>query len=108
MICLRVYYHNYSVLNIFFSIAKCQGSNVCNVTDGGNEGERYDSTDGSCDENCVDEDVDKEEREVVPLDQQQKWDCESVLSTYSNLFNHPTLIKDPPHRNFKVKVGNSW
>eukprot|EP00118_Oscarella_pearsei_P009003 m.49298 g.49298 ORF g.49298 m.49298 type:complete len:54 (+) comp33972_c0_seq13:1357-1518(+) len=25
----------------------------------------------------------------------EKWDCESVLSTYSNLYNHPTKIKEP-------------
>jgi protein LTV1 len=25
----------------------------------------------------------------------EEWDCESVLSTYSTLDNHPTLIKDP-------------
>mgnify|MGYP002803859257 CR=1 FL=1 len=29
--------------------------------------------------------------EETPKDQ---WDCESILSTYSNLYNHPTLIKE--------------
>ncbi|XP_046857414.1 protein LTV1 homolog isoform X1 [Xenia sp. Carnegie-2017] len=24
----------------------------------------------------------------------EQWDCESILSTYSNLYNHPTLIKE--------------
>jgi protein LTV1 len=23
-----------------------------------------------------------------------EWDCESILSTYSNLYNHPTLIRE--------------
>lgn len=26
----------------------------------------------------------------------ENWDCESILSTYSNIYNHPKLIKDPP------------
>ncbi|KAJ1957115.1 Protein ltv1 [Dispira parvispora] len=32
------------------------------------------------------------------------WDCESVLSTYSNLENHPSLIPDEPHR--RIKLNN--
>ncbi|XP_016987247.1 protein LTV1 homolog [Drosophila rhopaloa] len=26
---------------------------------------------------------------------QKKWDCESILSTYSNIYNHPKLIDEP-------------
>lgn len=26
------------------------------------------------------------------------WDCESILSTYSNQYNHPTLICEPPKK----------
>ncbi|XP_060072286.1 protein LTV1 homolog [Ylistrum balloti] len=25
----------------------------------------------------------------------EKWDCESILSTYSNIYNHPKLIEEP-------------
>ncbi|CAN7938578.1 unnamed protein product, partial [Ixodes hexagonus] len=25
----------------------------------------------------------------------ERWDCESIISTYSNLYNHPKLIKEP-------------
>nr|CAG4642616.1 EOG090X08PQ [Evadne anonyx] len=32
------------------------------------------------------------EEEGVP---ERKWDCESILSTYSNLYNHPKLISEP-------------
>jgi len=32
---------------------------------------------------------------VVEDEPQVKWDCESILSTYSNIYNHPRLIKEP-------------
>ncbi|XP_050525176.1 protein LTV1 homolog [Daktulosphaira vitifoliae] len=33
----------------------------------------------------------------LPIDDpnQKKWDCESILSKYSNIYNHPVLIKEP-------------
>jgi hypothetical protein len=39
------------------------------------------------------EESDDDEEEDEP---KQKWDCESILSTYSNLYNHPKLIAEPP------------
>ncbi|KAI6183029.1 Protein LTV1-like protein [Aphelenchoides bicaudatus] len=27
-----------------------------------------------------------------------KWDCESITSTYSNIYNHPTIIREPSKR----------
>ncbi|XP_061480021.1 protein LTV1 homolog [Rhineura floridana] len=39
-----------------------------------------------------------ERDEIVTLvieEPKEKWDCESVLSTYSNLYNHPKLIEVP-------------
>ena len=33
-----------------------------------------------------------------------KWDCESILSTYSNIYNHPKLITQiPSHR---IRLSN--
>lgn len=29
-----------------------------------------------------------------------KWDCESILSTYSNIYNHPKLISEPSKVNY--------
>lgn len=29
---------------------------------------------------------------VVDAREKDKWDCESILSTYSNIYNHPKLI----------------
>ncbi|XP_063297283.1 protein LTV1 homolog [Pelobates fuscus] len=39
---------------------------------------------------------DNEEMETVVVEEPgEKWDCESFLSTYSNLYNHPQMIKEP-------------
>ncbi|XP_027996769.2 protein LTV1 homolog [Eptesicus fuscus] len=40
-----------------------------------------------------------EEEEIVTVvleEVKEKWDCESICSTYSNLYNHPQLIKYEP------------
>jgi protein LTV1 len=34
-----------------------------------------------------------------------KWDCESIVSTYSNLENHPTMIKRPRYLCFWFLVS---
>lgn len=41
------------------------------------------------------EDDDGLERLVVDAREKDKWDCESILSTYSNIYNHPKLITEP-------------
>lgn len=41
------------------------------------------------------EDEDLQERLVVDARTKDKWDCESILSTYSNIYNHPKLIPEP-------------
>lgn len=35
------------------------------------------------------------EKLVVDARERDKWDCESILSTYSNIYNHPKLITEP-------------
>lgn len=35
------------------------------------------------------------ENSVVEVKEKEKWDCESILSTYSTLYNHPKLIDAP-------------
>ena len=32
----------------------------------------------------------------------ERWDCESILSTYSNIYNHPKLITEPAPTKRKV------
>ncbi|XP_069676045.1 protein LTV1 homolog [Periplaneta americana] len=48
------------------------------------------------DNSCTDG---EEEEELVPLevpqDTKEQWDCESILSTYSNIYNRPKLIAEP-------------
>ncbi|KFQ30125.1 Protein LTV1, partial [Merops nubicus] len=49
-------------------------------------------------DSAVNEESEEEKEEVVAVvidEPKEKWDCESILSTYSNLYNHPTLIKEP-------------
>lgn len=48
-----------------------------------------------------------EEMETLVIEEPgKKWDCESILSTYSNLYNHPQLIKEPPKAvKVSVKTG---
>ena len=40
-----------------------------------------------------------DDEELVPLelpgDSKEQWDCESILSTYSNIYNRPKLIQEP-------------
>ncbi|NXN94323.1 LTV1 protein, partial [Rhinopomastus cyanomelas] len=46
----------------------------------------------------LNEESEEEKEEIVSVvieEPKEKWDCESILSTYSNLYNHPTLIKEP-------------
>jgi protein LTV1 len=39
-----------------------------------------------------------EQIEVEVKSKKAKWDCESITSTYSNIYNHPTIISEPPKR----------
>ncbi|XP_004846091.1 protein LTV1 homolog isoform X1 [Heterocephalus glaber] len=43
--------------------------------------------------------LDESEEEIITVvleETKEKWDCESICSTYSNLYNHPQLIKYQP------------
>lgn len=31
----------------------------------------------------------------MDMSEKEKWDCQSILSTYSNIYNHPKLIEEP-------------
>ncbi|KXJ14785.1 Protein LTV1-like [Exaiptasia diaphana] len=55
----------------------------------------------SSSEDDSDDDEDIMRIDVTPKEQ---WDCESILSTYSNLYNHPTLIKEAP-KNKSIKLS---
>ena len=51
-----------------------------------------------------DDDDDEEMETLVKEETDKKWDCESILSTYSTLYNHPKLIEE--ERVSKVKVSD--
>lgn len=64
------------------------------------------------DENRIKKMLEEEssEEEMVELEvtdePDKKWDCESVLSTYSNAYNHPKLINEPRRRRASKIVIN--
>lgn len=39
-------------------------------------------------------DSDPNELIEMELPKKERWDCESILSTYSNIYNHPKLITE--------------
>jgi len=50
------------------------------------------------------EDSDQEEFEKIRVQEREdKWDCESILSTYSTLYNHPKLISE---KNNKIQLSS--
>jgi protein LTV1 len=50
-------------------------------------------------ENQSDPDTDEDVLAPYLIEKEKEWDCESIISTYSNLENHPTLIsEDKPNR----------
>ncbi|XP_015277472.1 PREDICTED: protein LTV1 homolog [Gekko japonicus] len=54
------------------------------------------------------EEADEEQEEIVTLiieEPKEKWDCESILSTYSTLYNHPKLI-EVPQKPKPIKVSH--
>eukprot|EP00794_Sanderia_malayensis_P011325 gene11325-12511_t len=42
-----------------------------------------------------DDDKEDEDFEIYEEKEKEEWDCESIVSTYSNLYNHPTTIPIP-------------
>ncbi|KAM6939600.1 protein LTV1 homolog [Xenentodon cancila] len=43
------------------------------------------------------EDEEEEELELVVIEApEEKWDCETIISTYSNIYNRPKVIEEPP------------
>lgn len=52
------------------------------------------------------EDSSEGEMEEVVVEEEEKWDCESILSTYSNLDNHPKLIVEPNSNANAIKLSN--
>ncbi|XP_038057454.1 protein LTV1 homolog [Patiria miniata] len=69
------------------------------------DGERLQADDASDDDNDEDDnDDDLVKMTVTETKKEERWDCESILSTYSNLYNHPTTIKEPP-KNKSIKLS---
>ncbi|XP_017786723.1 PREDICTED: protein LTV1 homolog [Nicrophorus vespilloides] len=51
------------------------------------------------------EDDDDLELVDIVMPPKEKWDCESILSTYSNIYNHPKLISEPRKIRINPRTG---
>ena len=56
-------------------------------------------------DNDVDADLEKMMERSVYMQprEREQWDCETIVSTYSNLDNHPTVIREEPRRPKKTR-----
>uniref|UniRef100_X1ZD67 Protein LTV1 homolog n=1 Tax=Capitella teleta TaxID=283909 RepID=X1ZD67_CAPTE len=53
--------------------------------------------------------ADEMDKVVVDADPKEKWDCESIISTYSNIYNHPKTISEPSKRKPRpINVNNKY
>merc|ERR1711970_126179 len=55
------------------------------------------------------DDSDEEEGEtekIVLKEQSEKWDCESILSTYSTIYNHPKMISEARNKVNPIKLSS--
>lgn len=55
---------------------------------------------------CLQEIEEESEDDLVEIkvEEKEKWDCETILSTYSNLYNHPKVIEEPKKPK-KIKIN---
>lgn len=56
-----------------------------------------------CDVHGDYDDVEEVEKYTEP--EKESWDCESIISTYSNLYNHPKLIAEPKPIKLTKRLG---
>ncbi|XP_034826344.1 protein LTV1 homolog [Maniola hyperantus] len=52
----------------------------------------------------IQEESEEDDLVTVEVDNKEKWDCETILSTYSNLYNHPKIIEEP-RKPQKIKIN---
>ncbi|KAF4075348.1 hypothetical protein AMELA_G00233620 [Ameiurus melas] len=54
------------------------------------------------------EEDEEQEMETLVIEElpEEKWDCETIISTYSNLYNRPKLIEDPPRQKKQIRVSS--
>ncbi|XP_023952700.2 protein LTV1 homolog [Bicyclus anynana] len=52
----------------------------------------------------IQEESEEDELVTVEVEPKEKWDCETILSTYSNLYNHPKVIEEPKKLQ-KIKIN---
>ncbi|KAJ3192150.1 hypothetical protein HDU82_003302, partial [Entophlyctis luteolus] len=53
----------------------------------------------------LDAELEREIQELRPQLNENRWDVETVLTTYSNIYNHPQMIKDVMASTKKIRLG---
>lgn len=52
----------------------------------------------------IEEESEEDDLITMEVEPKEKWDCETILSTYSNLYNHPKVIEEPKKPK-KIKIN---
>ncbi|CAH0717641.1 unnamed protein product, partial [Brenthis ino] len=52
----------------------------------------------------IEEESEEDNLVTMEVEPKEKWDCETILSTYSNLYNHPKVIEEPKKPK-KIKIN---
>ncbi|XP_045455717.1 protein LTV1 homolog [Melitaea cinxia] len=52
----------------------------------------------------IEEESEEDDLVTMEVEPKEKWDCETILSTYSNLYNHPKVIEEPKKPK-KIKIN---
>jgi len=47
-----------------------------------------------------------EDKDLVEVEAKEKWDCQSILSTYSNIYHHPKLISEPSKKVRPIEISS--
>lgn len=81
-----------------FETFKGDSGSIKNTSNKGNTVGASTTTTDNCNLNGTDTESSDTEYIYVPLEENRKYDCQSILSTYSNLYNHPKLITEPKRR----------
>lgn len=54
-----------------------------------------------------DSDEDIKQKDIVQVKEKPKWDCETIISTYSNLYNRPKIVDDGFSHKSKIQISKS-
>ncbi|KAG2391846.1 hypothetical protein C9374_013331 [Naegleria lovaniensis] len=54
----------------------------------------------------IEKEESKCETEVITIpERDNRWDCETILTSYTNIYNHPSVIDDAPRKKKQIKLS---